>query len=168
MAGHDRVTGGDKVRCPRCHGAGYWEEPGDLHRSAGIVPCRECDGSGWITVEVIDTDARPKWDIKDIPEDLARWLVGHSVVRIELRWEQTGVDTGTEWLELTANDESMVKVSTGFFEIQSLARLQVDRRGLVRLDPRIGLRIGEIDKWDRRHSSERATYERLKRKFGDE
>ena len=45
--------------CSRCRGTGRVEEVEDLHRSAGIVPCRKCAG-GIVKMETISQEEYDK------------------------------------------------------------------------------------------------------------
>lgn len=44
-----KVVKAKTYECRRCRGSGQMEEPRDMHRSGGIVPCTWCGGSGRVT-----------------------------------------------------------------------------------------------------------------------
>lgn len=159
-----------RENCPTCHGRGSWEEPGDGHRSAGTVKCQACGGSGKVVIKPPpDPEARPKWDL-EIPEELARWLLGHAVNEIEHRSEMTSADTSDDWLLLWCKSydgkrQEAKRVPTSFFEVQSLIKFRPNHAGLIGLDPKIEVKIRGIDAWEKRNTRERSEYERLRRKF---
>lgn len=111
-------------------------------------------------------DKRPEW-LHRTPEDLARWLVGHRVIKIAHHWEFTGVDTSRNWITLHSDQEKR-DVSSDFFRNNSEFVFDPDHAGLVSERPygRVRDTIEAIDKWEKANARDRSEYERLKVKFG--
>lgn len=113
-------------------------------------------------------DKRPEWPHKT-PEALARWLVSGHITKITHHWEFTGEDTSRHWIVLHKHDDKESRiVDSGFLNNSPDFEFAPDHASLVR--PRnyseVRQSIEKIDRWDQVHAAERATYERLKKKFG--
>lgn len=114
-------------------------------------------------------DTRPAWSFK-IPIEQAKKLRGRKVTRIDQHEEHDGYGINSDyWLTLHFEGGGKIEkfrqpLNEHVFRAE--VRFQMpDNRGLVLLHEDIAKRLDEIERWDRKHRGERATYERLKRKF---
>ncbi|HEY8578182.1 MAG TPA: hypothetical protein VIL88_17790 [Devosia sp.] len=123
---------------------------------------------------------RPVWNHKT-PEDIARWLLSHSVTAITLHREMTGNETSEEWLEL--HDDPSTIFSWGKKAERVSLRVPVDflgtrwdhttevifapdHRHLVEVKDALRKTADAIDAWEEKNQRDRAEFERLKLKFG--
>jgi hypothetical protein len=121
-----------------------------------------------------DEDKRPAWSCQT-PEELARWLAGHTITKITHHWEFTSEDTSKEWIELHANEASMGekdkwvsrKVASNFLgtDYHSEFKFSPDHARLVQTSDKVRSNIEAIDKWEAKNKRDRAEFDRLKRKF---
>lgn len=109
-------------------------------------------------------DVRPDWPYTtryEVAEKLSRL----AVKGIKSKWKYTSEDSTKEWLEFyDSNDDLIVKVGTDFFTSgECLFTPRGNTLVLVTYGPKG--RIEEILAWEMRNAEDRATYERLKKKF---
>jgi hypothetical protein len=109
-------------------------------------------------------DVRPDWPYCT-PYQQAEKLTRLAVKSIASKWKYTRVDSTEQWLEFhDSNGDLIMKVGTDFFESgECLFNPGGSTLVLVAYGPKE--RIKEIQAWEARNASERATYERLKKKF---
>lgn len=117
-----------------------------------------------------DTPAgRPAWPFK-IPIEHAKKLRGWKIVKITLAEEHDGFGVNSDsWLTLQGSEpkQSIDKFRTevGFGASAEVQWGGVHYRGLLHLRQDIVNRLDGILAWDQSNARDRATYERLKRKF---
>ena len=117
----------------------------------------------------MDEDTRPKWDFQNVSEsDFRRIYNLGMIVSVISKMEMTSADTSREWLEVSnAKGDKAIMPSewktvwefVGFSSHPGLFRITY-------MGSFLGNRMAMIDKFDAKHAADRATYDRLKAKFG--
>ncbi|MBD3844230.1 hypothetical protein IED13_00870 [Bosea sp. SSUT16] len=109
-------------------------------------------------------DRRPEWPYK-LTEAQVLLLAGH-ITQINHRWEMTGVDTSRNWIEFKSDKGKAFSAPDGWAELFEFAPnhhaslIRPNYRGEQAIK-----RLDEIKKFEAKHATERAEFERLKRKF---
>jgi len=114
-----------------------------------------------------ESNERPAWT-HEMSENDARWLARGGITRITHHSQMTGVDTSRDWIELHRDNEKM-SVSSNFLNQNGFFAFNPNWRELVTPTWRGEQAINDIraiDKWEETNKTDRAEYERLKRKFG--
>ena len=113
---------------------------------------------------------RPVWGFPEMTERDFRAVWGRHIVAVEAKWEFTSADTSREWLEArTMHGKVFVLPSTWEKAFRFAGRASTP--GLFRLTyegERMQKRAQEIDAWEVENAFERAEFERLRKKFGDQ
>lgn len=108
---------------------------------------------------------RPKWDF-DLTEKQVQ-LLRHNIKKITTHSEPTGVDSSREWMEFHYCDGKF-RAPAGWnnmFEFRGWwpSLIAPTMRGFQAIE-----RLNEIEEWERKNTSERAEYQRLKLLFEGE
>lgn len=114
-------------------------------------------------------ETRPKWDFKT-PKEIAEWLRNHAQVDkiTHHSWHDGFGVRSEEWMHFHAGKNQSPKIPANIIGCDSNAEvvLKCTCSGLVYLNANLRTRLEEIKKFDAKNKAERATYERLKKKFG--
>ena len=113
-------------------------------------------------------DIRPAWSYKEMSErDFRDICIMGPIVAVEARWEMTGADTSTEWLEVETRSGGTYRLPSNWKCADTFVG-RSSNPGLFALTHE-GQRMREtltmIDAWEWDNAAERAEYERLKAKF---
>jgi len=116
------------------------------------------------------SDTRPAWPHKEMSEQEFRdiWCMG-PIVAVEARWEMTSADTAREWMEVETRSGGTYTLPPDWHRALKFVG-HSSNPGLFALTyegQRMRDTLHQIDEWEARHKAERATYERLKVKFGE-
>jgi hypothetical protein len=113
------------------------------------------------------TEQRPEWN-HPISEADARWLYKNAITKITHHWKFTSEDTTENWVEVHTDAKTTRRFPSGYFTDSQYWRFAPNHRALITpgyAAERAIKDINAIDAWEKKNATERAEYERLKRKF---
>ena len=112
---------------------------------------------------------RPKWAHKEMDEASFRYILNMGrIATVTAKWEMTGADTASEWLEATNTKGETFIMPDGWHKaLKFVGHASVPGLFAYTYEAEKMLKnLAEIDAWENRNAEDRRTYERLKAKFG--